>query len=186
MRLSADLIQKCNQYLNPCDEFYIDLRSYRIQVLENLTATNDQFGCIDLSNNEIEKIEIMPKLERLCTLMINNNKIHQISPNFCDDCPRMQNLMLANNSLISMEQVEIIAKSCPNLVRLSLHGNIVSNLPNYRLYSIHLLPKLRVLDFQKVTEKERAEAQKLFGESAKETEAYKSIQKVENEYVKNR
>ena len=53
MRLSADLIQKSSQYMNPVYEFHIDLRNYRIQVLENLTATNDQFGCIDLSNNEI-------------------------------------------------------------------------------------------------------------------------------------
>ena len=41
MRLNAELIQKSNQYMNPLEEFHIDLRNYRIQILENLTATND-------------------------------------------------------------------------------------------------------------------------------------------------
>ena len=57
MRLNSDLIQKSNQYINAVEEFHLDLRNYRILVLENLTATNDQFGCIDLSNNEISLIE---------------------------------------------------------------------------------------------------------------------------------
>ena len=35
-------------------------------------------------------------------------------------------------------------------------------MPNYRLYVIHLIPSLRVLDFQKVTSKERQEATRRF------------------------
>ena len=41
-------------------------------------------------------------------------------------------------------------------------GNLVTQLPNYRLYVIHLIPSLRVLDFQKVTSKERQEATRRF------------------------
>ena len=78
MRLNADLIQKSAQYLNPCNEFHIDLTNYRIEILENLTASNDQFGCIDLSNNEIEEITELPELHRLNTLILNNNKINKI------------------------------------------------------------------------------------------------------------
>ena len=49
-------------------------------------------------------------------------------------------------------------------------GNLVTNLPNYRLYVIHKIPSLRVLDFQKVTKKEREEAKLVFeSEQAKAT-----------------
>ena len=41
MRLNADLVAKSAQYLNPLNQFYIDLRGYQIPYLENLTATND-------------------------------------------------------------------------------------------------------------------------------------------------
>jgi len=60
MRINADLIQKCAQYLNPMNEFYIDMRGYKIPFIENLSATNDQFSCIDLTDNEIAKLENLP------------------------------------------------------------------------------------------------------------------------------
>jgi U2 small nuclear ribonucleoprotein A' len=60
MRLTADLIQKSAQYLNAINEFHIDLRGYKIPFLENLTATNDQFGTIDLTDNEIAILEYLP------------------------------------------------------------------------------------------------------------------------------
>ena len=41
MRITADLISKCAAYLNPLNEFHIDLRGYKIPFIENLSATND-------------------------------------------------------------------------------------------------------------------------------------------------
>lgn len=41
----------------------------------------DQFDTIDLSDNEIVKLENMPHLNRLGTLIINNNRITRINPN---------------------------------------------------------------------------------------------------------
>ena len=147
MRLSADLIQKSSQYMNPVDEFHIDLRNYRIQVLENLTATNDQFGCIDLSNNEIQTLNHLPQLDRLTTLMLNNNKISQIQPNFQKDCHALQNLLLTNNKITSIHEIENLSKSGHSLVRLSLMGNLVTNMPYYRPFVISRFPSLRTLDF---------------------------------------
>ncbi|KAM5553326.1 hypothetical protein ABKV19_025504 [Rosa sericea] len=53
----------------------------KIPVLENLGATEDQFDTIDLSDNEIVKLENLPYLNRLGTLIINNNRITRINPN---------------------------------------------------------------------------------------------------------
>lgn len=41
----------------------------------------DQFDTIDLSDNEIVKLENLPYLNRLGTLLINNNRITRINPN---------------------------------------------------------------------------------------------------------
>jgi U2 small nuclear ribonucleoprotein A' len=41
---------------------------------------------------------------------------------------------------------------------LVLTNNLVTELPNYRLFVISKIPSLRLLDFQKVTAKERRQA----------------------------
>lgn len=41
----------------------------------------DQFDSIDLSDNEIVKLENFPHLNRLGTLLLNNNRITRINPN---------------------------------------------------------------------------------------------------------
>ena len=41
----------------------------------------DQFDTIDLSDNEIVKFENFPFLNRLGTLLLNNNRITRINPN---------------------------------------------------------------------------------------------------------
>jgi U2 small nuclear ribonucleoprotein A' len=52
-------------------------------------------------------------------------------------------------------------------------------LPTYRLYLIHHLPALRVLDFQKVTRKERVEASKRFESAHSAAQALKDIRERE-------
>ena len=104
--------------------------------------------------------------------MLNNNKIYKIEDGWARYLPNLNNLLLTNNKIQSIEDIEKIGKFSPNLERLSLVGNIVTNIPNYRLYTIHQIPSLKVLDFQNVTDKEREAAQELFGDEPKESEAY--------------
>ena len=129
-----------------------------------MAATNDQFECIDLTENDITKLEELPKLTRLETLLLANNKVTAIDPDFAEMCPKLDSIMLTNNRLCRLEDVDILA-TCKTLTRLSLLGNLVCNLPNYRLYTVHKIPSLRVLDFQMVTQEERLMAKKLFGHS---------------------
>ena len=162
MRLNAELISKTQQYLNPLNQFYIDLRSYKIPYLENLAATNDQFECVDLTENDITKLEELPRLARLETLMLANNKISSVEPDFAEMCPKLSSLILTNNRLSRLEDIDRLGSGCHTLTRLSLIGNLVCNLPNYRLYTIGRIPSLKVLDFQSVTQQEREMARKLF------------------------
>ncbi|XP_069078909.1 U2 small nuclear ribonucleoprotein A' isoform X2 [Pleurodeles waltl] len=119
VKLTAELIEGAAQYTNAVRDRELDLRGYKIPVIENLGATLDQFDTIDFSDNEIRKIEGFPLLKRLKTLLVNNN-------------------------------------------RICVLRNPVTNKKHYRLYIIHKIPQIRVLDFQKVKQKEREEAAKMF------------------------
>lgn len=132
----------------------------------------DQFDAIDLSDNEIVKLENMPYLNRLGTLLINNNRITRINPNIGEFLPKLHTLVLTNNRLVNLVEIDPLA-SLPKLQFLSLLDNNITKKPNYRLYVIHKLRSLRVLDFKKVRNKERLEARNLFSSKEVEEEAKK-------------
>jgi len=100
VKITADLISRSAQYLNPVKEFQLDLKGYKISAIENLSATNDQFGCIDLSDNSITLLEPLPKLNRLRTLMLINNRILKIDKEFAATCSNLENLILTGNKVI--------------------------------------------------------------------------------------
>ncbi|VVA90639.1 unnamed protein product [Arabis nemorensis] len=179
VKLTADLIWKSPHFFNAIKERELDLRGNKIPVIENLGATEDQFDTIDLSDNEIVKLENFPHLNRLGTLLINNNRITRINPNIGEFLPKLHSLVLTNNRLVNLVEIDPLA-SIPKLQYLSLLDNNITKKPNYRLYVIHKLKSLRVLDFIKVKAKERAEAAALF--SSKEAE--EEVKKVSQEEVR--
>ncbi|KAJ6388325.1 hypothetical protein OIU77_026827 [Salix suchowensis] len=170
VRLTADLIWKSPHFFNAIKERELDLRGNKIPVIENLGATEDQFDTIDLSDNEIVKLENMPYLNRLGTLIVNNNRITRINPNIGEYLPKLHTLVLTNNRLVNLVEIDPLS-SLPKLQFLSLLDNSITKKPNYRLYVIHKLKSLRVLDFKKVKAKERAESEHLFSSKEVEEEA---------------
>ena len=98
---------------------------------------------------------------RVESLMLANNKISAVEANFAEMCPKLETIALTNNRLSRVEDIDMLG-TCQTLVRLCLMGNLVCNLPNYRLYTIHKIPTLKVLDFQSVTRVEREMAHKMF------------------------
>ncbi|KAL2322285.1 hypothetical protein Fmac_026664 [Flemingia macrophylla] len=161
VRLTADLIWKSPHFFNSIKERELDLRGNKIAVIENLGATEDQFDTIDLSDNEIVKLENLPYLNRLGTLLINNNRITRINPNIGEFLPKLHTLVLTNNRIVNLVEIDPLA-SLPKLQFLSLLDNNITKKENYRLYVINKLKSLRVLDFKKVKNKERLEAKSLF------------------------
>ena len=51
----------------------------KINAIENLGATQNQFDSIDLSDNAIIILEGFPKLPRLKTLLLSNNRVTRIA-----------------------------------------------------------------------------------------------------------
>jgi len=161
-RLTAELILKSSSYFNPIKERELDLRGNKIAVIENLGATQDQYDSIDLSDNEIAKLENFPVLNRLRTLLLSNNRITKIANNLGEALPHLDTLILTNNKIVNLADIDPLG-DLPMLQSLSLLENAASKKQHYRLYVIHRLPKLRVLDFRKIKEKERIASNKLFG-----------------------
>ncbi|XP_055351518.1 U2 small nuclear ribonucleoprotein A'-like [Paramacrobiotus metropolitanus] len=161
VKLTADVIQRAPQCFNPCQERMLDLRGAKVTVIENLGATLDQFDCIDFSDNDIRKIDGFPLLYRLKTLLCNNNRICRIGENLQESLPSLESLILTNNMMQELGDLDALAP-LKKLQYLSLTRNPVSNHPQYRLYVIHRIPSLRVLDFRKIKQQERDEAAAMF------------------------
>ncbi|XP_018422269.1 PREDICTED: U2 small nuclear ribonucleoprotein A' isoform X2 [Nanorana parkeri] len=161
VKLTADLIEQAAQYTNAVRDRELDLRGYKIPVIENLGATLDQFDTIDFSDNEIRKLDGFPLLKRLKTLLLNNNRICRIGEGLEQMLPNLTELIITNNSIMELGDLDNLA-TLKSLTYLSLLRNPVINKRHYRLYVIFRLPQVRVLDFQKVRLKEQEEAANMF------------------------
>ncbi|XP_063304887.1 U2 small nuclear ribonucleoprotein A' isoform X1 [Pelobates fuscus] len=161
VKLTADLIEQAAQYTNAVRDRELDLRGYKIPVIENLGATLDQFDTIDFSDNEIRKLDGFPLLKRLKTMLLNNNRICRIGEGLEHVLPNLTELILTNNNIMELGDLDNLA-TIKNLTYLSLLRNPVINKRHYRLYIVYKVPQVRVLDFQKVRLAEREEAANMF------------------------
>merc|ERR1712110_837505 len=102
-----------------------------------------------------------PYLQRVKCLLLNNNRIVRIGESLELNLPRLDTLMLTNNSIQELADLEQLT-SVKSLTMLSLLHKPVVTRRNYREYVIHKFPNLRVLDFKKVKDKERDAAKQLY------------------------
>ncbi|KAH3694555.1 U2 small nuclear ribonucleoprotein A'-like [Dreissena polymorpha] len=161
VKLTAELIEQSAQFTNPLRDRELDLRGYKIPVIENMGATLDQFDTIDFSDNDIRKLDGFPLLPRLKTLLFNNNRIVRIAEALHQGIPNLETLILTNNGIQELGDLDPL-ESLKNLTYLSLMRNPVSTKKHYRLYVLHKVPSLRVIDFQRVKQKERDASHKMF------------------------
>jgi len=181
VKLTPDLIEAAGQYINPVRDRELDLRGYKIPVIENLGTTLDQFDCIDFSDNEVRKFDGFPFLKRVKTLLLNNNRIVRVGEGLELCLPSLQTLILTNNSIQELADLEPLT-SLTTITMLSLLHNPVVTRRNYREYVIHKFPNLRVLDFKKVKSQERENARNLFKTKEGKTQL-KDIQRKAKTFV---
>lgn len=164
MRITPELIEKCYQYTNKATtDRELRLRGLKINAIENLGATLNQFDCFDLSDNSIRKLENFPLLPRLKCLLLSNNRIFKIQNNLEQSIPNLERLILTNNYIQDLQDIDPLG-SLNKLTNLSLINNPLTSKENYRFYVIHRLPNLKLLDFNKVKRSEREQAVALFGD----------------------
>uniref|UniRef100_A0A7S2SYL0 Uncharacterized protein n=1 Tax=Chloropicon primus TaxID=1764295 RepID=A0A7S2SYL0_9CHLO len=162
-RLSTELILSSRQYMNACDEYEIDLRGNKIGVIENLGGTENQFDSIDLSENEIVKLEGFPLLPRLKTLTLNNNRISRISKNLEASIPNLETLVLTGNRINNLTDIRNL-RGLSKLKRLVVINNGITKIPQYRLHILKQVPQLRMIDFAKMKESDRKLSETMNGD----------------------
>lgn len=168
MRLTLELLQQAPQSLNPAKQRQLMLRGLKIPTIENLGGSNDSYECIDLSDNDLIKLGNFPPLKRLHVLLLMNNRISRIAEECFDPLPNLVSVTLTGNKLERLVDLEPLTR-LKNLERLSLLENPVTKVKHYRPYMIHKCSKsLRILDFNRIKDKERKAAGLLFaGERGK-------------------
>lgn len=162
MRLTAEVIAGAPVYMNPLKQREMNLRGLKIPQIENLGVTNDEYEVIDLSDNELTRLDHLPLLQRLNTLLLSHNRIGKIALDLQRNVPKLEALILTHNRLATLADLDALA-CLTSLRTLSLLHNPCTTLANYRAYVIHLLPQLTSLDFAKVKPKERDAALLMFG-----------------------
>lgn len=116
---------------------------------------------MDFSDNEIRKLGNFTNLDRLTSIVATNNRIRTISSDLAESLPNLENIFLMNNKIADLQEVAKLA-ACRKLQRLTLTNNLVTEMPNYRLFAIAKIPSLRILDLQKISASERAAALAMF------------------------
>ncbi|GAB6029040.1 U2 small nuclear ribonucleoprotein [Chamberlinius hualienensis] len=103
MKLTVDLINQSPQFINAIRERELDLRGHKIPVIENLGATLNQFDTIDLSDNDIRKLDGFPALGRLSSILLNNNRISRIAEHLEENLPKLETLRALDFRKVSMK-----------------------------------------------------------------------------------
>lgn len=161
MRLTADLINNSLSYINPLKERELDLRGHKIPTIENLGVAGPQ-DAIDFTDNDIATISNFPLSPRLNTLLFARNRIQGVDKRIAEQLPNLTTLVLTSNHVKELVDLEGLSL-CGKLTQLSLLENPVTRKEYYRSYLIWTIPSLRFLDFQKVRDAERQQANELFG-----------------------
>lgn len=160
MKLTGELLAQSVSALNPLKQRELDLRGLKIAAIENLGVTRDQNEAMDFTDNEIKYLGNFPRLLRLQHLTLSNNAVSRIDPLIAKSLPFLHTLTLTNNAITDMRQL-VPLRRLRRLEYLSLLGNPVTHDKHYRAFVVWRVPSVRVLDFKRVTDKERDYARRL-------------------------
>lgn len=167
MRLSAEILSQAEQRPNPLGERELVLRGLAIPAIEHLAVTRDAFDAMDFSDNRLLRLENFPRLERLTSLCCAGNLIESLdASNMKKNTPNLTSMTLSYNRISALHEVGNLGTACSKLEFLSLAGNPVTKRQHYRLYAIHRIPSLKVLDFVRITASERDRAERLANSAA--------------------
>ena len=160
MKLTPELLTRAPSSLNTLGDRTLDLRGLKLPAIENLGVTRDQNDAIDFTDNDIRYLGNFPLLSQLQHVQLANNLVARIDARLGTSLPALRSLTLTNNAIAELGEVAHLA-TCARLEYLDLMGNPVAREKHYREFVVWKLPSVRVLDYQRVRDKERALAREL-------------------------
>eukprot|EP01133_Synstelium_polycarpum_P019916 gene19916-23869_t len=137
----------------------------------HLFAGKSNITSVDLSFNNIRKVDSIEGLTSLVTLVLDNNMIG--SKNTFPHLPSLRTLSLNNNNIDDLKSfIESIKDKFPNLTHLSLlknpacpsyyvTGSDFDDYQKYRYFVLFHMKHLKFLDFSEASPEEKKEAARL-------------------------
>jgi len=117
---------------------------------------------VDLSNNDLRKIENLEQLKYLQYINLSCNKIRSL--NGLQDHHLLEEINLDSNEILDISEMRYLRNL--NLLRiLNFNGNPIQNMDDYRLSVLFKLSKLVELDTLHVTAENKSAAMNLFAPS---------------------
>lgn len=174
MRLTIDHIRRAPQFVNTLQQREVDLRGLRISSLDEnaLLCMYDGFDVINLTSNALTALEYFPqknadqgtdmKMRRLVTLIVHRNQIQKVSvPSCVLALPNVEHFLADDNNFKTLSDI-LFLKFWKKLqiVSLELNPVWVRNADGYdeaklRALLVYLCPKLKLINYQRVTQTDR-------------------------------
>lgn len=98
-----------------------------------------------LSKLGLQSLKNFPKLESVFLLNLNMNKLETGLKEIADNMPHLSELELEYNKFKNIDEFEHL-KNLTELTSITLHGNPITKMPNYREQIFELLPSLVTID----------------------------------------
>lgn len=120
--------------------------------------------CLRLNNNVLSELKgfydfisnFLVNPNNMCWIDLSFNEMTKIDGVFCD-LPNLQILYLHANSINDIHETDKLT-GVPKLRKLSLHGNPIAGIKNYRFHILSKIPQLTNFDMSAVTKADRATA----------------------------
>ncbi|GIQ85849.1 hypothetical protein KIPB_007588 [Kipferlia bialata] len=164
MRLAPAVFDTAPRYMAAIGDVTLDLTNLRVSTLDNMATWPTDYESIDLSHNLITRLRIFPPMARLKTLYLSDNLIADADEGWAKSVSStLSTIRMCRNRVSSFSALHrILGPNPARIETLSLHANPITGVQHYREWVIYMCPNLRVLDWQKVTSKLRAEANRVF------------------------
>jgi hypothetical protein len=162
MRLTLSILEGAPQITNALGERELDLRSRGVSLLDEsaLALLRDSFDVIDVTENNITVLENIPPMSRLKTIIAHHNKLAKFSLASAKNLPNLHTFVAEGSRFQHLEDLLVFAQF-KGLERISLGGSEAAADPDFRPFMVHLCPKLKMINFQRVFDSERVRSKEL-------------------------